>query len=253
MTTPLPIVEGASTSVCALWIAPEEAFDCCPDLEQSDTAQMEWAIQQASEILYRLSGSRYPGICSQTVRPAAEQISCWAPRWPVWPSRRDVDCRPVSKIRLAGYPIQSIVEVVIGGVVVDASAYELRRNRELARIDGERWPVCNDGTFFVTYEYGQNPPLSGIAAAGQLACEIAKACPGSDGSIEDCALPEGTVRITRQGLTIDTQALGLWLIGQMRTGMPLVDAFLATWGSRARRRVALSVPEMDPWPLRVGS
>jgi hypothetical protein len=51
----------------------------------------------------------------------------------------------------------------------------------------------------------------------------------------DCQLPSGTVRVTRQGITIDKMAaLGWFRQGSKRygaaarwqTGMPMVDAFL---------------------------
>jgi len=261
MTTP---IESATSDVCQVWLTPEDAFDCCADLTDTDGAVMEWAIQQASDLLYHLSGDRFPGVCSAVVRPCANYVSCWYPSMVGW-TTRDGGCRRLSMIRLAGYPVVAITEVTIDGVIVPPSEYRVDRGRELIRLadangNYQAWPGCQrldlqsgEGTFFVSYTYGQNPPVSGVAAAAQLACAIAKQCPGSNGQIaEDCDLPAGVVRVTRQGVTIDTQSLGVWLIGAMRTGMPLVDAFIAGWGSRPTRRTALSVPEMNPWPLRVG-
>ena len=104
----------------------------------------------------------------------------------------------------------------------------------MADIDGnaQRWPGCqrideNDteiGTFSVNYAYGDDPPLLGSLAAAQIACEIYR---GSTGS--ECALPAGTIRITRQGVTVDKMATLGWFRSKDRgwqTGIGIVDAFL---------------------------
>lgn len=260
---PYPIAATAITDVCALWAAPSDVVDCCADLASSDETRLDWALAQASDLLYHLTGHKYPGICEATVRPCTSYVSCWRPVMDSWVAR-DCSCVRLSKIRLAGYPVQAIVSVLIDDVVLDASEYRLDRQRELIRKadangNPQTWPACQRldldsgaGTFFVTYTHGSNPPVAGSAAAAQLACEIAKQCPGSGVNDADCELPKGTVRITRQGLTVETQALGMWLLGSLRTGMPLVDAFLSVYGEAPRhKRVALAVPEADPWPLRV--
>jgi len=86
------------------------------------------------------------------------------------------------------------------------------------------------GTFSVSYAYGQDPPLLGQFAAAQVGCEMYRAMTGGD-----CALPSGTVRVTRQGVTIDKMAtLGWYRQSSTRygkaahwsTGLPMVDAFL---------------------------
>jgi hypothetical protein len=256
-------ISHSSVDVCQLWAAPDDVFGCCPDLTSTDEGPVTWALTQASDLLYNLSGHKYPGECSAVVRPCTSQVSCWRPSDLEWRSNF-CSCIRLSHIRLAGYPVQSITSVEIDGVELDPSEYALYYQRELVRMadaDGrpQRWPACQRldiasglGTFFVTYKYGLAPPAAGTSAAAQLACEILKQCPGTNGTGAECELPEGTVRVTRQGLTIDTQALGMWLLGSLRTGLPLVDAFLSVYGDRPRqKRAALSVPEMDPWPVRV--
>jgi hypothetical protein len=267
-----------NTGTCEPWTDAEAILGCC-SVNLGTDVDLDQAAQLASDLLYEISGHRFPGICETTVRPCASKTSCWADwvppwHWPyqwfdgpwglssfAWHAGRDCSCQPLSKIRLAGYPVREIQEVSIDGIVLDPAEYALRTDRYLIRMadaegNPQRWPSCQRmdidegiGTFFVHYRYGLAPPLAGQLAAAQLACQIAAACPGDDA---ECEIPAGTVRITRQGLTIDTQQLGLWLIGSMRTGMPLVDAFISTYaGQRRQRRTALAVPELDPWPVRV--
>jgi hypothetical protein len=260
MTGPAPINQGT----CVPWCDAEQILACC-HADFGTDIDLDTPAQIASDILYRLSGHQYPGICEATVRPCSSNTSCFTPNF--YPSRawhseldghwyaaRDCSCRPLSKIRLAGYPVREILEVSIDGEIIDPADYRLDQNRYLVRLNGGRWPACQRldldegiGTWFVHYSYGLEPPLGAAGAAAQLACAIAKACiPG-----EDCELPVGTVRYTRQGISVETQSLGLWLVGAMKTGMPLVDMYLSVWGQiPGRRRTALMVPEADPWPLR---
>ncbi len=256
------VVESASVDVCSIWASAEDAFGCCADLTQSDEAPVLWALTQASDLLFHLSGDQYPGACTAVVRPCTSRGNCWRPLSDDWHADT-CSCVRLSKIRLAGYPVQSITEVTIDGEVLDENEYTVYYQRELVRMadaDGkpQRWPACQRldiasgiGTFFVTYRYGQNPPAAGVSAAAQLACEILKQCPGTSGDAGECELPAGTVRVTRQGLTIESQALGMWLLGSLRTGLPLVDAFLSVYSRVPRGRAAFSSPEMDPWPVRV--
>jgi hypothetical protein len=250
VTGPPPITQGP----CQAWADAEQVLACC-DANFDTDVDLDTPAEIASALLYQLTGHQYPGICEAVVRPCASNQSCWS-RWPDWHAR-DCSCRALSKIRLAGYPVREIVEVSIDGEIVDPADYRLDQHRYLVRLNGGRWPSCQRldidegvGVFLISYDYGLEPPIGAAGAAAQLACAIAKACPGS-GLEGECDLPAGTVRITRQGLTVETQALGLWLLGSLRTGLPLVDSFLSVFAKPRSRRTALMVPEMSPWPLRV--
>jgi hypothetical protein len=242
MTTPT-----IRSGPCSPWFDPLDLTACCAGIT-TDT-DVDRAAEIATDMLYRLSGYRYPGVCEQTVRPQGQ--GCFD-------HLNYCCCHRLSIITLAGYPIREIIEVRLNGEVLPVDDYRLDRNRQLVRIGGV-WPSCQnlsladgDGTLFVTYEHGLEPPPGGAEAALQLACEVAKAlCAGSGGEVEDCSLPAGTVRVTRQGVSIETQELGLWLLGSVRSGMPLVDAFLALHAAPRRMVAALSVPELG-FPLRVG-
>lgn len=254
---PLAITPGiASPGPCQVWATVEDMLACCDTEVGTDTSVLDQALISASEILYLLSGAEFSGECMSTVRPTGRDC-CWTPQ------RLSDTCVPLSRVRLAGYPVTFIVEVLIDGETISPSEYRLDGNRYLTRLvdaDGraQRWPAiqrldknADEDTFFVTYMYGTDPPAAAVGATAQLACAITRACPGSSGVVGDCELPAGTVRVARQGITIDSQSLGLWLLGQMRTGMPLVDAFLAVYGKTQRKRTVIMVPETDPWPMRV--
>jgi hypothetical protein len=221
MTTPT-----IRSGPCSPWFDPLDLTACCAGIT-TDT-DVDRAAEIATDMLYRLSGYRYPGVCEQTVRPQGQ--GCFD-------HLNYCCCHRLSIITLAGYPIREIIEVRLNGEVLPVDDYRLDRNRQLVRIGGV-WPSCQnlsladgDGTLFVTYEHGLEP--------------------GSGGEVEDCSLPAGTVRVTRQGVSIETQELGLWLLGSVRSGMPLVDAFLALHAAPRRMVAALSVPELG-FPLRVG-
>jgi hypothetical protein len=143
-------------------------------------------------------------------------------------------------VKLSGYPVREIVEVTIDGVPVPDDTYRLDSYRWLTRVRDPAdpdtalfWPSCQhldldvtqEGTFGVTYIHGQDPPQIAQDAAGQLACQVYLGCTGSDA----CQLPQGTTRVTRQGITIERtffardERTKAW-----RTGLTLVDAFLNT-------------------------
>lgn len=231
--------------------------------------------QGASWLLWQLSGRLHSGRCTRTVRPCGESACGfqvlsrgfivppvdWYYGYPGWgwsgwgwyyDHTEGCGCVPLDRIDLAGYPVREILEVKIDGVVLPETQvvglktqtnWRLDKRRFLTRmadVDGnaQRWPSCqrldeNDteiGTFSVTYAYGQDPPILGQLAAAQLGCEMYRSLNG-----DDCALPVGTVRITRQGVTIDKMAaLGFYKQASSRygpqarwqTGLPLVDSFL---------------------------
>jgi len=155
-----------------------------------------------------------------------------------WDHNSGCGCVPLDRIHLAGYPVREILEVKIDGVVVpEAFNWRLDKRRFLTRMadangNAQRWPACQRldepdteiGTFSVRYAYGQDPPLLGALAAAQVGCEIYRARNG-----DECSLPAGTVRVTRQGVMIDKLATLGWFRSKERgwqTGLGIVDAFL---------------------------
>jgi hypothetical protein len=234
---------------CTPWVTAEDVMECC-SVETTDETIFESAALQASELLFNISGRLFPGECGpKTVRPPCLSCSCgyqvlsrgyvigpwdWG-GYPLW-GMCDiclVSCAP-SLVKLSGYPVRFITEVLIDGDVVDPADYRIFKQRYAMRLDDGRWPIrqdltladTEDGTFSISYTYGADPPEMGVAAAAQLGCELYKAC-GDAGA--NCALPTGVTRITRQGITVDRLAFTSWAFreGRWQTGLSLVDAFLA--------------------------
>lgn len=257
--------QGIEYGPCTSWVDGGDVAECCNTDVGSDTGLLSAAALTASQLLFELSARQYAGTCQKTVRPCATSSWCgvqvlsrghivnWGgDSWGSGGGNSSIcGCAPLSRIWLSGYPVTSITEVLIDGVVVNPDTYELREWRYLDRMrdpadpgSSLTWPSCQQldlpdtevGTFSVTYLYGADPPLAGQEAAKQLACNIYLACVGSD----QCQLPLGATRITRNGLTIERQFLARDpQTGVFRTGLTLVDAFLNTYNpSGLRRRAA---------------
>lgn len=255
-------------------VAPSEGADFGP----CDTWPIEWicdistaspvitgiAVSTATEVLWALTGMRF-GLCNVTLRPCARSCDTgtftndFGPPWTAgsWPRPALIgglwfnltcggcagqcSCSEVSEFVLPA-PVHEIIEIKIDGTPMVSGAYRLDNNRIVVRTDGGVWPRCNDlnlddtevGTWSVTATYGEVVPEGAKLAMGALACEIIRAASGGD-----CKLPAGLQQLVRQGVTISYPDVGE-LFRQGRTGLYLVDMFLAAWnpyGLRQRSRV----------------
>jgi hypothetical protein len=228
----------------AVAIRPQAAGDL-------DEVTLGDAVTSASEILYFLSGSQWPGICVKTVRPVARPSNVtmqrwaaviasyngyWAPAIGTWDYDTWAGDQPVS-IPLGVAPIANIVRVQIDGVTLDPSAYRIDNGRLLTRQDGGIWPVGQNiavplgqpGSFSVTVGYGGLPPQAGIDAAGIFAIELALASSGSASR-----LPNGVTQVQRQGVT-ETMLDYTKFYQLGYTGIPEVDAFIMAVNPSGRR------------------
>lgn len=277
-----------SLAPCTDWITGDDVAACCQVEDATDSSIFDAVAVEAQEVLFALSGRQFAGECEQTVRPCRTRTCFdgfqvlsrghlvypygWYGSYWNWPNGVPCGCRHLSRVKLAGYPVRDIVEVLIDGAVVDPATYRLDRKRDLVRVRDPaapdvvlRWPACQAldlddtqaGTWSVTYTYGADPPEIGVAAAAQLACELYKECAG-----RQCALPSGTTRVIRQGVTIEKQAFAVWAFQSgtsrgiprgWRTGMPLVDAFLnsANPAGLTRRPIFWSPASTLQYPLPV--
>ncbi len=256
-----PDPSDAALGPCSPWTTALDVAECCGIELGSDTEEaLEQAALDASGILFALSGRLYAGACGPVlVRPCSTRNSCFVP----WRSNRvrSCGCSGLAEVLLAGYPVTEVVEVKIDGEVQASSEYRLDGSRKLVRLadaDGraQRWPSCQrldldddqDDTWSVSYYHGAAPPALGVSATASLACEIYRACSGTG----ECALPTGTTRITRQGITIEREKISTFLLGG-HTGIVLVDMFLVAYGGKgAARRSAVWSPDGPTYAKRVG-
>lgn len=132
----------------------------------------------------------------------------------------------LSIIYLPG-PVAEVREVKVDGAVLPPSAYRLYNGNELVRIDGERWPGCQDiaepdtevGTFSVSMVQGYPVDQVINVAAGVLAYEFYLGCHG-----KACRLPSNVTSISRQGVDIE---LAGGMFAEHYIGIPEVDVVIA--------------------------
>lgn len=182
------------------------------------------AEESAADIMNAATARRF-GVCTSTFAPlpppAPEvgHVSAWSlvdPRinpgygadrfrqWDESPNPAACSGEDLTRLRLWHTRVIDIVQVVIGGLVVDPANYYLDGNI-LIRDDGEAWPTQQTGrrgsvtSWEVTYRHGIPVPTTGAVATGVLACEIAMALSNDD----ECSLPQRTKTYTNHaGLTI---------------------------------------------------
>lgn len=253
---PTPPTPEAGSGPCSMWTTGEYVMDtvCSENAQTTDPADFDPWITIASDLLFRLSGRQFPGSCDHTVRPCGVGQICAGWAWPLtarevgwylqwgayggawgwyWPDGGRLDgcgCAHVERVHLPDFPVTSITEVTIDGVVVDPDTYALREFKYLDRLDDGVWPSCQDlrrplgeeGTWGVTYVWGAPLPASGVLAAATLACEFYTASIGGE-----CNLPQGVTGLVRQGVSMN-RLYDVWGIqnGLWATGLPAVDAFL---------------------------
>lgn len=234
---------------CQPWIEAEDVADCCDlELGSTNTEALEAAADNASAILYDLSGRRYPGTCESTVRPVSRDVG-WCRDWLTRPR--------LSRVKLAGHAT-AILDVQIDGETIDPAGYRLDEHRYLTRLAdpdtgaARAWPtrqrldrpIGDEQTFAITYRHGLQPPPAGVSAASALACELYRACPAPGDDPGECRLPERAIRIVRQGVTVETIQVVATMLRRGATGIPDLDAFVSTYGKRGRVAAVWS-PDTD--------
>lgn len=276
---------------CSGWISGDDvaAFDSTLGVGSS-TYLLDDAASMASQLMYTLTARQFPGVCQRKVRPCRNTCSCFGSDpalggltpW-FWPSTLSAywwggwswinecgdscGCGSESYIKLAGYPVRRILEVLVdGNPLVEGVDYRLDGRRNVIRLADTTttpptdrfWPACQNlslpdtfpGTFSVTYEWGAMPPELGKQAAAQLAVELWRASPSNQG---DCRLPTKVTKIVRQGITMERIVPLAELLTTGATGLPLVDAFIAMVNPQgAKRRSAVFSPDVQQFARQVG-
>lgn len=240
------------------WDVDPTALGVCSTWADRPVLVREAALELATLYLWGATGRRF-GVCPITVRPSQGGRSeilyqdyavvpgaaglgvpggpfLFGGRW--FNSGCASACcgNSACAIVLRG-PVASVDEVMVGEEVIPPSAYRVDITGGawlLVRVDGECWPTCQDfradegeeGSFSVTYGFGQVPPRSLLVAAAQLACEFASGLAGGP-----CKLPSKMTQLTRQGVTVELEAPDA---GE-KTGIREVDMIVAALNPTGRK------------------
>lgn len=226
------------------WPTDRSCLTVPDDGDEVGMAQLEAAENLAVQVLWALSGRQY-GVCPVIARPCPQgypypygyliggPLVVWdGANW------RNVLCgcgptcdwRAPTVVHLGsrvGLPVREVLEVVIGGELIDPSEYRLEGDL-LYRIAAP-WPqqdltrpLDEPGTWSVTFTRGTPPPLGTAKLVGQLAAEFLAACNGGK-----CRLPRRVQTVTRQGVTYQmVDPTDIYETG--RTGIPEIDLWLSS-------------------------
>ena len=201
------------------------------DQLKCDPEYAEDAIAIASNVLYVLSGRKYPGLrriteeymgqgCGgQSIRVSATHTI------DIPNSARSYRSDGPRRLWLRGRPVWQVysLERIDTGECVEPGHFAVFDHRGIEATDCGCycWDICCG--LRVSYSYGAVPPAAGIWAAKTLAEQI---CLGMGGSAE-CRLPERVTSVSRQGVSysiLDPQDF----LDKGRTGLYAVDLFLET-------------------------
>ena len=258
---------------------------CCSDWNTFSPTLQAAATDFATMILWAATGRRF-GLCTRTVRPCGRDCEGdgnggWASGWywfegtfrpyvfnglwrNCWCGCNGgvgcCTCRARCQVYIPG-PVNSVLSVVVDGTTVDPATYRVDNGIWLVRtttpgVDDPCWPWWQDydlnpgveHTFTVSYLQGIPVPPSLQRAAGELACEYAKACIGAP-----CRLPSHITSISRQGVTLSMTDIDV-MLSKGLTGITTVDQVIMAlnpYGLKAKMRIAspdLTVERFTTWP-----
>lgn len=213
------------------YVTPAEMIERCPsaaDFSETDDQLLE-AIEDASTVLYYLTGRQFAGSCQATTRPQCNAgCSCGC---------------SVYQVNLGLWPVTELISVRHDGIVYTGTdltdTFHINNWRFLARNDGDalrggnQWAIAggdhdtlDDGYVFeATFNYGLKTPNLLKRATRALACEWISQIAGSEGP---CKLPQRTTSITRAGITMDIES-AVDMLQQKRTGIYEVDLAIMTF------------------------
>jgi hypothetical protein len=236
------------------------------------------AATAASEFLYEETGRIFPGACGPvTVRPVQRPVDADSRGWGArlsplgWFASWGLASAYGSQIPgvLSHYGptepptitlpwgVREIVEVTIDGTTIPPEEYELRDFQSLVRIRPEPgaqptaragWPTSqrqdlalgNEGTFGVTFTFGEDPPTNGKVAARKLAEYIVVPQLG-----DSSKYPRRVTSITRQGVSAQIADIVNVMQKSGSTGIYEVDLFLRSINpNKLQRQGAVWSPDM---------
>jgi hypothetical protein len=152
------------------------------------------------------------------------------------------------------YPVCSVDEVKINGVVVPKAQYSVTNFNKLIRAKSAGcWPLCNNlslptteaGTWSVTVTYGRPIPELVKLAATEFACQLIKRYAG-----RPCDLPQRIHSINRQGMSA-TFLDPMEFMKDGMTGIFLVDLAIKTYNPHKlyKKPLVASPDSIDRWAV----
>lgn len=237
-----------SPAAGALWATVDDLPDGVADLHP--LPQWDRYLSLATDVLWAATGRRWRGanLTAEAVLRAAPprageggwayhrswgHCACYGGTGilgPIWRDGHRAHHEPAS-IRLPHSDVTAVDSVTIDGDVFTAWRLD---GPYLVRTDGRGWPECHDRSI-VTYRYGKEPPLAGVAACAELATEFGRA--GSSSPDQQCALPRRLQSVTRQGISfaaLDDMAF----LSEGLTGLYAVDLFIRSVNPHGRAQAA---------------
>lgn len=217
--------------MAVLWLSPSDTFQPAGEFTIS-------AVEHASNLLYILSGRKYPGV--QTVTEAYTSRDGGSGTVSLTPTIFNGEIFNVAQgasapreLHLRNTPVRSVSSVYEDGVLLPTTEYTLRNGRYLVKAGGRPWVIDPLREITVTYQFGTNPPASGKRAAIRLANELILL----DMNDDRCALPQHIQSVSRQGVSY-TLVPPQDYLEKGRIGIPEVDAFLAAVNAEGARKKA---------------
>lgn len=230
------------------------------------------AATAASEFLYEETGRIFSGLCGPvTVRPVQRPVDADSRGWGArlsplgwfasWGLASSYGSQITGVMSHYGptepptitlpYPVREIMQVKIDGIVIPPVEYELRDFQTLVRIRPEAsstptarygWPTSQkqdlpdtqEGTFSVTFMFGNDPPANGQIAARKLAEYIVVPQLG-----DASKYPRRVTSITRQGVSAAITDIVNVMQKSGSTGIYEVDLFLRSVNPNKLQRQAV--------------
>jgi hypothetical protein len=240
---------------------------CCGEWDTYSAELQQAAVDYAALVVWAATGRRF-GLCERTVRPCGKTVvntmingyywsdGYWLPYvfQGVWRNCAGCagsfgccSCEPRCQVWLPG-PVWSLpaTGVSVSDVIIPVDAWRVDDGQWLVRTDGDCWPDCQDynvdtGAFTVTYFKGQPVPSVLSNAAGELACEWARACTGAT-----CRLPQRVTSISRQGVSVSMVDIDA-LLKDGLTGLTTVDQVIRQFNPyRLPSRMNIASPDWPP-------
>lgn len=209
--------------------------------------EVEDFLDDASDLLYQLSGGVVFGECDALVRPV-RNCSCGHYGWvgSTWSGSGFgggmslgrlcgycLSCSEIDKIQLRT-PVVEVTEVKIDGTILDPASYALTPRGEIYRVATDtappRWPTQQHlwkpdtevGTFSIAFSFGrQSEPAWVRNACVELACELAMFDRGGK-----TKLPPTATAVTFQNVSVSLQSRAEALT-EAKTYLPAVAQFIA--------------------------